>query len=435
MQTRFSAAQLSDPDIRDADAILRRCVHCGFCNATCPTFRLLGDEADGPRGRIYLIKDMLENERVPGPGIARHLDRCLSCLSCMSTCPSGVNYMHLVDHGRAYLEARLRRPWIERARRWLLASLLTRPRLLRAVMMLARPVSAVPGLVPAVLRPALQLSRNLPRQITSVGVPRTTEPRRGHVALFPGCVQQSLDNDVNLAAVRLLNRAGFEVTVLRNTACCGAVEHHLGHKSKSLARVRRNLAAWNRQRAARPFDRIVVTASGCGTMLKDYAHLLRSDKQFSEMAATFSSMTRDVTEFLCENLDAGAVPVNASDLLVACQVPCSMQHGQRIREQPAALLRQFGYRVTTPSDDFLCCGSAGTYNLLQPDIARELGQRKAETLRDCNADVVATGNLGCALQLRGHLEVPILHTVQLLDWASGGPRPGGLESESDSGSE
>ena len=424
MQTRFSPEQLSDPDVREADAILRKCVHCGFCNATCPTFRILGDETDGPRGRIYLIKEMLENDADPGAEVVQHLDRCLSCLSCMSTCPSGVNYMHLIDHGRAYVENRYRRPPLQRAARRLLAELLTRPRLVRTAVTAARPLARMAGILPAFLRPALDLARSvpasnpaLPRNASAAGI------RRGRVALLPGCVQQVLANEINLASMRLLNRLGFDVSVLEESTCCGAIEHHLGWNARAQARARRNLAAWSARHAREPFDHILVNASGCGTMVKDYGYLLRADPQWSQAAADSAAASRDVTEFLAGQLEGAPLPVQPRDLLVACQVPCSMQHGQKIREQPAALLRSFGYRVVIPEDDNQCCGSAGTYNLLQPALARELGRRKASALRNCKADVIATGNLGCALQLRNFLDVPIVHTVQLLDWASGGPQP------------
>lgn len=424
MQTRFTPSQLSDPDLKDADAILRKCVHCGFCNATCPTFRILGDETDGPRGRIYLIKEMLENDLAPGAEVVRHLDRCLSCLSCMSTCPSGVNYMHLIDHGRAYVEARHKRPLAQRALRRILAGLLTRPRLVGAAAKLARPFCALTGVLPAFLRPALDLARAVPAKKPATPPSLSAQgERRGRVALLPGCVQRTLDNEINLASIRLLTRLGFDVSVLEETACCGAIEHHLGDKPAALNRIRQNLAAWSSHGAREPFDYILSNASGCGTMIKDYGYLLRSDPNWSRPAANFSTATRDVTEFLAEQPAPAPPPAGPADLLVACQVPCSMQHGQKIREQPAALLRAFGFRVVTPVDDGQCCGSAGTYNLLQPALARELGRRKAAALLACKADVVATGNLGCALQLRNYLDIPIVHTVQLLDWASGGPRP------------
>ncbi len=424
MQTRFTPSQLLDPDLKEADAILRKCVHCGFCNATCPTFRILGDETDGPRGRIYLIKEMLENDLTPGAEVVRHLDRCLSCLSCMSTCPSGVNYMHLIDHGRAYVETRHKRPLAQRARRRLLAGLLTRPRLVGAAVKLARPLCALSPVLPSFLRPALDLARAVPAASPAAALSLSARgERRGRVAVLPGCVQRALDNEINLASVRLLTRLGYDVSLLEESACCGAIEHHLGGKSAALNRIRQNLSAWTARRAREPFDYILSNASGCGTMVKDYGHLLRNDPAWSQAAADLSAATRDITEFLAEQPVPASLPMEPRDLLVACQVPCSMQHGQKVRGQPAALLRAFGFRVVTPADDGQCCGSAGTYNLLQPALARELGQRKAATLLACNADVVATGNLGCALQLRNSLDIPVVHTVQLLDWASGGPRP------------
>jgi glycolate oxidase iron-sulfur subunit len=306
----------------------------------------------------------------------------------MSTCPSGVNYMHLIDHGRAYVENRYRRPPLQRAARRLLAELLTRPRLVRTAVTAARPLARMAGILPAFLRPALDLARSvpasnpaLPRNASAAGI------RRGRVALLPGCVQQVLANEINLASMRLLNRLGFDVSVLEESTCCGAIEHHLGWNARAQARARRNLAAWSARHAREPFDHILVNASGCGTMVKDYGYLLRADPQWSQAAADSAAASRDVTEFLAGQLEGAPLPVQPRDLLVACQVPCSMQHGQ------------------------------------QPALARELGRRKASALRNCKADVIATGNLGCALQLRNFLDVPIVHTVQLLDWASGGPQP------------
>jgi len=434
MQTSFSKTQLADPDIREADRILRKCVHCGFCNATCPTFRILGDELDGPRGRIYLIKDLLENQLEPGPAVVRHLDRCLSCLSCMSTCPSGVDYQHLVDHGRSYIERHHRRPLAERLLRGLLLRILPRPALLAWLL----PVRGIGGLLRPLLgrrlRAAWNLGRAMPRhRPAGVLAPAHSSEcaSKGTVALLPGCVQQLAGQEINLATIRLLNRLGYAVRVLHEVACCGAVEQHLGGSEQAVARARGNVRAWARVRERDGPLALVVNASGCGTMLKDYGHLLRTDQELAAGAAALSAQTLDLTEFLSGRDLDGLRLRAAARRTVAYQNPCSMRHGQRILRQPADLLARFGYDVREAPDDHLCCGSAGTYNLLQPELAAELGRRKSDSIRALEPQLVASGNLGCMLQLRQYLTLPVVHTAQLLDWASGGPMPADLLAADD----
>lgn len=426
MQTHFTAAQLTDPDIRDADGILRKCVHCGFCNATCPTFRILGDELDGPRGRIYLIKDMLENNRQPGPSVVKHLDRCLSCLGCMSTCPSGVNYMHLVDHGRNYMQRRRRRPAGDRLMRALLVRFLTRPALMRSTLPLVRLARFVRPFVGNRLGAILQLA-GIASSTPSARPLQTAyaTPGRclGTVALLPGCVQRAVNNDINLATIRLLNRLGYSVRVLNEIACCGAVEQHLGEGDRVSERLRENVRKWKGALAETGVSALIVNASGCGTMLKDYGHLLRADAVHANAGARMSAKVMDVSEFLA-GCELGGLPIrDTAKPVIAYQNPCSMRHGQNITTQPFELLKRFGFDVREPPEKHLCCGSAGTYNLLQPELSKQLGRNKAQNIQSLRPQVVASGNLGCMLQLRLFLPMPVVHTAQLLDWASGGPCP------------
>ena len=426
MQTDFSLAQLADPDVAASEQILRRCVHCGFCTATCPTFKLLGDELDSPRGRIYLIKDMLENDRAADALTVRHIDRCLSCLSCMTTCPSGVNYMHLVDHARAHIERTFARPPADRWLRRLLALVLPRPALFRAALlgaMAARPLArflpgrlgAMAGMAPRRLPPPSPVDR--PQTFPAEGA------RRMRVALLTGCAQTVLDPAINEATVRLLTRFGAEVVVAEGAGCCGALVHHLGLADAGKRAAAANVRAW---RGARP-DRIVVNASGCGTQVKDYGYMLRGDPALAENAAWVSARARDLAEVLdelgfAERAGGGALP----KLRVAYHSACSMQHGQKITGLPVRLLEAAGFEPLAVPEGHICCGSAGTYNLLQPDLAGRLGARKARHIESTRPDAVAAGNIGCMVQIAGATTLPVLHTAQLLDWATGGPKPEGL---------
>ncbi|PLK26746.1 glycolate oxidase subunit GlcF [Novosphingobium sp. TH158] len=429
MQTRFSPDQLLDPETGAAEAVIRKCVHCGFCTATCPTYVLLGDELDSPRGRIYLIKEMLENEREPGAEVVRHIDRCLSCLSCMTTCPSGVNYMHLVDHARAYIEERYSRPLHERAIRALLAWTLPYPGRMRLALRAARLARWLEPLLGRIgpAKPLAAMLRLAPRSIPQPRSPvgASADARRGRVVLLQGCAENVLRPEIRDATVRLLARAGFDVSFAKGEGCCGALTWHLGRKDDGLESARRNIDAW-RAELANGLDAILITASGCGTTIKDYGHMLRHDPDYAEDAARLSGMAKDVTEFLAER--GLPVKINAQQLKVAYLAPCSMQHGQKILRQPIDLMRAAGFDVSQPAEAHLCCGSAGTYNILQPDIAGQLGDRKAANLERLEPQVIATGNIGCATQIAGRTGVPVVHTVELLDWATGGPTPPALAS-------
>jgi glycolate oxidase iron-sulfur subunit len=429
MQTHFSPEQLTDPDTANSEAVIRKCVHCGFCAATCPTYVLLGDELDSPRGRIYLIKDMLENDRAPTPEVVKHIDRCLSCLACVTACPSGVNYMHLVDHARAYIEDKYQRPWTDRMIRGLLARVMPYPRRLHAALALAALGRPFAGLLRkhAALKPLaamLDLSaRSRPRRQAPVGATAPSSGAKGRVAILEGCVEPVLDPEIRAATVRLLTRAGFTVERATGKGCCGALAHHMGREADALAFARANVDAWTAQ-IERGLSAVVVTMSGCGTTLKNYGFMLRGDPAYADKAARVSALARDVTELLAEAglPQAGAAP----RLTVAYHAACSLQHGQQVTAAPKRLLAQAGFTVAEPRDAHMCCGSAGTYNILQPDIAGQLRDRKAATLEAVHPDVVAAGNIGCMVQIAGATRIPIVHTVQLLDWATGGPKPPGL---------
>jgi glycolate oxidase iron-sulfur subunit len=422
MQTHFSLAQLADPDTRDVEGILRACVHCGFCTATCPTYVLLGDELDGPRGRIYLIKEMLERGQPATETVVKHIDRCLSCLACMTTCPSGVNYMHLVDHGRRHIARTYRRPALDRWTRHALAVVLPKPSLFRWALLAARLVQPLRALLPPRMQAMLKLApRAVSRSATIAPQVFPAEgARRLRVALLTGCVQQVIDAAINRATIRLLRRHGSEVVVTEGVGCCGALAHHLGEDV--LDRVRANIDAWTAE-LERGLDAIVVNASGCGTMVKDYGFLLRSDPVYAEKAARVSALAKDVSEVMDElGLKGSLSPAPR----VAYHSACSLQHGQKIHAGPMRLLQKAGFEVVDVPEAHLCCGSAGTYNLLQPVLAEALKDRKLRNIASVKPAIVAAGNIGCITQLAAGSGVPVVHTVELLDWATGGPKPEAL---------
>jgi len=429
MQTQFSEAQLKNPGIARSNEILRSCVHCGFCTATCPTYQVLGDELDSPRGRIYLIKDMLENDRDPDEKTVKHIDRCLSCLACMTTCPSGVHYMHLVDHAREYIEQRYKRPFGDRALRWLLARILPYPMRFRVALLGAKIGRPFARLMPdARLRAMLEMA---PKVIPPVS--RNDDPqsfpsqgtRKMRVALMTGCAQKALNTDINDATIRLLTRFGCEVVVAEGAGCCGALTHHMGKTEESHSTAARNIKAWAREMDGDGLDAIVINTSGCGTTVKDYGHMFRNEA-LAEDAARVSDIAMDVSELLMKL----EVPQSAPrDTVVAYHAACSLQHGQQIKTFPKDLLKRAGFTIVEPSDPHLCCGSAGTYNLMQPEISKQLKSRKVRTLEAKSPDIIAAGNIGCMMQIGSGTQVPVVHTVELLDWATGGPRPPALDAE------
>jgi len=437
MKTEFSLQQLADPDIAEADKILRACVHCGFCTATCPTYVLLGDELDSPRGRIYLIKEMLEKDRPPTEAVVKHIDRCLSCLACMTTCPSGVNYMHLVDQARVRIERDFRRPLIDRMLRAVLGWVLPDPKLFRASLLLARlgrPLAALlpepkaPSATPSLVRRIKAMLALAPGKLPAPGpaggsvFPAVGE-RRGRVALLQGCAQQVLAPRINQAAINVLTRHGIEVVLVRDEQCCGALTHHLGHDGDALALARANIALWRAEAERGGLDAILVTASGCGTVIKDYGYLLREDPDFASSAARISALAKDITEYL-DGVELQSNKPQNGDIVVAYHAACSLQHGQKITQAPKDLLSKSGFVVKDVPESHLCCGSAGTYNILQPDIATRLRDRKLANIASVKPDMIAAGNIGCMTQIAGGTSVPVVHTIELLDWATGGPRPG-----------
>ncbi len=429
MQTNFTETQLADPATARSNQILRACVHCGFCTATCPTYQVLGDELDSPRGRIYLIKDMLEKNRPADAKTVKHIDRCLSCLACMTTCPSGVHYMHLVDHARAHIQKTYRRPLGERFLRGLLARVLPYPGRFRLALLAAKMGRPFRRLLPDPrLRAMLDMA---PRRIPAVSCNDDPQvfpaqgPERMRVALLTGCAQKALNTDINDATIRLLTRLGCEVVVSRGMGCCGALVHHMGREDDSHAMAARNIRAWMAEDRGAGLDAIVINTSGCGTTVKDYGHMFRNDPLAAE-AARVSALAVDVTELL-ERLD---LPEGRPrGMRVAYHSACSLQHGQKVKAAPKALLKRAGFEVVEPADPHLCCGSAGTYNLMQPEISAELRRRKVATLEAVTPEVIAAGNIGCMMQIGGATGVPVVHTVELLDWSTGGPKPPSLSAK------
>jgi len=422
MQTSFTADQLATPRIAEANTILRKCVHCGFCTATCPTYVLLGDELDSPRGRIYLIKNMLESGQPATQETVKHLDRCLSCLSCMTTCPSGVNYMHLIDEARAHVEETYERPLFERLLRNVLAYTMPRPALFRLSLIGAKLASPLAPLAKSLgatrigaLLSLVPKSMPSPERFGQPGTYPAQGEKKGRVALLMGCVQSVLDPGINVATIRLLTRLGYEVIVSGEESCCGSLTHHMGKEEDALARARRSVDQWTKA----DVDTVIVTASGCGTTIKDYGHMLRLDPAYAGKAKAIAAKAKDITEFL----SSIGLPEARGGLKLAYHSACSMQHGQKIKQEPLKLLRRAGFTVMEVPEGHLCCGSAGTYNILQPEIATKLRDRKVANIESLAPQAIATGNIGCMTQIGLGTGIPILHTIELLDWAYGGPRP------------
>ncbi|HEY4141917.1 MAG TPA: glycolate oxidase subunit GlcF [Pseudolabrys sp.] len=428
MQTNFSLGQLADPQNYASEKILRACVHCGFCTATCPTYVLLGDELDSPRGRIYLIKEMLEADAPATKEVVKHIDRCLSCLSCMTTCPSGVHYMHLVDHARDHIEETYKRPLTDRLLRWLLAHVLTNPALFRVASVagfLAKPFAPVLRAV-GLTRLAAMASLSPGAKLAPPG-DRTGKvfpaigTRRGRVALLYGCINPVLAPSSNDAAIRMLNRNGIEVVIARGEACCGSLVHHMGREEQAMAQARNNIDAWTAEITGEGLDAILVTVSGCGTTVKDYGFMFRAEEAYAAKASRVSALAKDITEYLA-TLDVKPVRA-AKPLTVAYHSACSLQHGQRVVREPKELLSKFGFVVKDVPEGHLCCGSAGTYNILQPELAQQLRDRKVANIERLKPDVIAAGNIGCITQIGSGTGIPMVHTIELLDWANGGPVP------------
>ena len=423
MKTNFTPEQLADPATAISEGAIRTCVHCGFCTATCPTYVLLGDERDSPRGRIWLIRDMLERGATPTPEVVTHIDRCLSCLACVTTCPSGVDYAHLIDHARAHVENRYRRPFADRALRWALANIIPHRARFAAMLRLGRVASPLAGILGKRVDGLLYLARSNKPLAVKLEASASAEQRKGRVIMQGGCAEPVLRPQYQAAATRLLNRAGYDVLRAPQEGCCGSLVHHLGRENEALGFVRRTIDAWWPLIEDGNIDAIIATASGCGATIKDYGFLMRADQAYAAKATRISALTKDVTELL---KPADIARSMTREVRVAYHSACSLQHGQKIAVAPRTLLEAAGFRVSVPAEAHLCCGSAGTYNVLQPEIAGRLGDRKVEKLAALNPEVIATGNIGCAVQIGARTGIPVVHVVELLDWASGGPMPAAL---------
>ena len=409
MQTQLAPAYRDTPEGQEAEAILRKCVHCGFCTATCPTYQLLGDELDGPRGRIYLIKQVLEGQ-APTRKTQLHLDRCLTCRNCESTCPSGVQYGHLVDIGRKLVDAQVPRPLGERAARWALQEGINSP-LFAPAMRLGQ---AVRGALPDAVRAKVPAQR-----------PRRALPQRVHarrVLLLAGCVQPSMAPQIHDATVRVLDAAGITGVVAPEAGCCGAVRFHLNDQEGGLAQMRANIDAWwplvDGSAKEGAVEALVMNASGCGATVKDYGHLLRHDAAYAAKAARISALTRDLSELLPALVPAlrGRL-ANLPSGPVAYHPPCTLQHGQKLRGGVEQHLRALGFDVQLPQESHLCCGSAGTYSVLQAPLSQQLRTRKLGHLDALAPVVIASANVGCITHLQGGTPVPVRHWVELLDEA------------------
>lgn len=407
MQTRLSAAFLDTTAGREADGILRKCVHCGFCTATCPTYQLLGDELDGPRGRIYLIKEMLEGAE-PSRTTQLHLDRCLTCRACETTCPSGVRYGRLLDIGRHHMEQVVPRTLRERLFRRALLTVVPYRKRFGALLGLAR---AFRGLMPVALRRAVPAA-------SPAGVWPAARHRR-RMLVLSGCAQPAAAPGINAAAARVLDRLGISLLAV-NDGCCGALAHHLSEEDRARQQMRRNIDAWWPE-IERGAEAVVVTASGCGAMICEYGVLLRDDPEYARKAERVSQLFRDVSQVVAQELARpealSALPARAAPLRVAFHSPCTLQHGLKLRGIAEPLLERAGYTLTAVADGHLCCGSAGSYSLLQPEISRRLKTNKLAALQADAPDIIATANIGCLLHLASGTERPVRHWIEVLDQA------------------
>ena len=432
MQTNFTEDQLKNKDNKSTEKILRKCVHCGMCNATCPTFNLLGDELDGPRGRIYLIKEMIEKKKTPTKKVVSHIDKCLSCYACMTTCPSGVNYMHLIDHGRNYVEKKYKRPFFEKLFRDFLSKTLPKPKIFKFLILLAKIGQPFKFLLPKKLKSMLDVA---PKKIygKTLKFQKVYKAERkkptARVALLIGCVQRVVSPQINESTIRVLTRHGVEVITMPEVECCGSLNHHLGKEDLAKDTFKKNINLWYDEYLKNGLDAIISNTSGCGTTLKDYGFVFREDKELKKKAKKISELTKDVTEFLDQNLklsfkkEKGVKKYN-----IAYHSACSMQHGQKVHKQPIDLLERTGNKILSIPDGHICCGSAGTYNILQSDIAEKLLKQKVENINKVKPDFISTGNIGCIMQITNGTNIPILHTVEVIDWCTGGPKPQSIKS-------
>ena len=410
MQTHLAPEYQNTPEGREAEAILRKCVHCGFCTATCPTYQLLGDELDGPRGRIYLMKQVLEGAE-PTRATQQHLDRCLTCRNCESTCPSGVQYGHLVDIGRKLVDQKVKRPLGERAVRWALKEGLPSP-LFAPAMKLGQ---AVRGLLPASLKAKVPAPQD-------AGVwPTKTHARK--VLMLAGCVQPAMLPNINSATARVLDAAGIQTVIAPAAGCCGAVKFHLNDQDQALVQMRANIDAWwpfVAPENAQAVEALVMNASGCGVMVKDYGHVLRNDVAYAAKAQRISELTKDLSELLPELVSVLKPKIDASKLAQAGQQvfhpPCTLQHGQQLKGGVEKHLGELGFAVQTAAvEPHLCCGSAGTYSVLNPDMAYSLRDRKLGHLQASQPSGIVSANVGCITHLQSGTATPVQHWVEMLD--------------------
>ncbi|MDC0344266.1 glycolate oxidase subunit GlcF [Pelagibacteraceae bacterium] len=429
MQTSFTEEQLKNKENKSSEEILRKCVHCGMCNATCPTYEILGDELDGPRGRIYLIKDMLENNKPANKKITKHIDRCLSCYACMTTCPSGVNYMHLIDHGRNHVEKTYKRPFLERIMRSILSFTLPNPKIFMMVAISVKIIKPFSFLLPRFLKNSLKLMpNNIPskKMKTQKIYPVLEKKTIARVALLTGCVQRVISPEINESTIRLLNRHGVEVVVLPEIECCGSLNHHLGKEDLAQTSFVKNINLWHKEYLENNLDAIISNTSGCGTTIKDYGFIFRNNSELKKKAKKISELTKDITEYLDENLKL-EFKDNVTKYKIAYHSACSMQHGQKVHNQPINLIKKTGNNVLDIPDGHICCGSAGTYNILQQKIAGQLLENKVKNIEKISPDFISTGNIGCMTQISSGTNIPIVHTVEVIDWLTGGPKPNKLK--------
>ncbi len=433
METNFSKEQLKNHDNKSSEKIFRKCVHCGFCNATCPTYQLIGDELDGPRGRIYLIKDMLENNKPANEKIVKHIDRCLSCYSCMTTCPSGVNYMHLIDHGRKHIEKTYKRPFMDNLMRNFLSKILSKSLNFRIIAILTQIIKPFWFFFPSKIQKMIKLMpSSFPKKTMPIMETYKASNKKkpvARVALLTGCVQKIISPQINEATIRLLNRHGIEVIVPKKIECCGSLSHHLGKENDANKTFRNNILIWYEEYIKNGLDAIISNTSGCGTTLKDYGFIFRSDQDLKKKAKKISELTQDITEYLEDNVKLNFIEKNKNEKIykIAYHSACSMQHGQKIHKEPINLIKKTGNQVVDIPDGHICCGSAGTYNLLQKDIADKLLKNKIMNIKKVEPQFISTGNIGCITQIANGTKIPILHTVEIIDWYTGGPKPKALE--------
>tara|TARA_A100001011_G_C14312943_1_gene846519 strand:- start:1333 stop:2631 length:1299 start_codon:yes stop_codon:yes gene_type:complete len=431
MQTSFDNKQLNDSENKSSEQIIRKCVHCGMCNATCPTYKVLGDELDGPRGRIYLIKDMLENNKPANEKIVKHIDRCLSCYACMTTCPSGVNYMHLIDHGRNHVERTYKRPFFQKIFREALSIVLPRPSLFRVLTFFTKLIIPFKFILPKFIKNSLSL---IPKKINKKRFKdqkiykSTTGKTISRVALLTGCVQRVLTPEINDATIEVLNRHSVEVVVINEIECCGSLNHHLGKENKAHKSFKENINYWYDEYLNNGLDAIISNTSGCGTTLKDYGFIFRDDLEFKKKAKKISELTKDITEFLLNSLKLNYVNNDGKKYKIAYHSACSMQHGQKVHNEPIELLRKTGNSVFEIPEGHLCCGSAGTYNILHQDIAKKLLKEKVSNINKVSPDFISTGNIGCITQISSGTNIPIIHTVEVINWLTGGNKPANIKN-------